>query len=406
MAQLSQLAQRELAVLAILRQRPLTRLLLGQRLRLSPSSVSRLLDPMLRQQLLIEESAPSQGAGRPALSLRPNPAIAYGIGLDIGAMHSRYVVSDFCGNVVSKHIEPTNQFRDNRDFAEYASHLGARAAACVYPLRQEVVGVVAAVSGVVDSSKGLCLFCPNIHGPVDIPVADILSRSLGYPAKVEDPARMQALSEQRYGVARDEADFLFVHIGIGVGAGIVLEGHLLHGHIGIAGEIGHIVVGEDGPRCSCGNRGCLEAYVSGPALVRKAREGLERGTYTSLSNVTGRDHTCLTVEAVNEAAVRGDKLAFRIIDEAGERLGMAIATAVNLLGCPLVVVGGGVANLCDIFYQAAERAMRGRALPMTSPHISIKRSSLDTFAAAWGSATAAIDAALAAATVSPSSGST
>ena len=128
--------------------------------------------------------------------------------------------------------------------------------------------------------------------------------------------------------------------------------------------------------------------------MRKAKEGLEHGIYSSLANVAGRDYAGLTVEAINEAAVRGDKMAFHIIDEAGERLGMAIATAVNLLGCPLVVIGGGIANLGDAFYQAAERAMRTRALPMVSPYISIRRSALDTFAAAWGAATAAIDAAL------------
>ncbi|MHB0879180.1 MAG: ROK family transcriptional regulator [Anaerolineae bacterium] len=389
------LSAREMAVLAALRREPMTRQQVADMLGLSTSSVSRLIEPMLRRQLLVEVEAKSRGVGRPSAMLQVRPAIAYGVGLDIGAMHSRYVVADFLGNVVAKHLEPTRQFRSNPDFAEYICDLGARAVASVYANRQQILGTVAAVSGIVDSAKGVCLICPNIRGPVDLPVAEILERSLGYPTMLEDPARMQALAESRYGAARGHDDVLYIHIGIGVGSGIFLGGTLLHGAIGTAGEIGHILVGENGPRCNCGSRGCLEAYVSGPALVRKAKEGLDRGIYTSLANVAGRDGSRLTVEAINEAAVAGDKMAFHIVDEAGEKLGIAMASALNLLGCPLVVVGGGLSNLCDPFYQAAERAMRMRALPMVSPQVRIVRSALDTYAAAWGAAAAAVDSALA-----------
>ena len=400
MSRIQDLSQRELALLALLRQQPLTRQQLGERLGLSASSISRLLEPMQTSDLVRQaKPSPAQAdastkAGRPALLLRPNPSIAYGIGLDVGASCSRFVVTDFAGQIIAKHKEPTRQFRDNREFNGYLEDLGARALASVYAQRSQVVGVVAAISGIVNSNAGLCLFCPNIPGPVNIPVTATLEKSLGYPARVEDPARMQGLAESRYGVAKGASDFIYIHIGIGVGSGVFLGGKLLQGAIGIAGEIGHTLVGEDGPRCNCGNRGCLEAYVSGPALVRRAREGLERGIYTRLSNVAGRDYAGLTVEAINKAAIEGDKMAFHIIDEAGERLGIAIATAVNLFGCPLVVIGGGVSNLCDVFYQAAERSMRMRALAMVSPYITIKRSTLDTFAAAWGAATAAIDSAL------------
>jgi N-acetylglucosamine repressor len=384
------LSEREIAVLAALRREPMTRQRLADLLGLSTSSVSRLVEPMLRRQLLIEAEAKTRAVGRPSALLQVRPTIAYGVGLDIGAMHSRYVVTDFLGNVVAKHAEPTRQFRSNPDFAEYICDLGARAVASVYGNRQQILGAVAAVSGIVDSARGVCLFCPNIRGPVDLPVAEILERSLGYHTGLEDPARMQALAESRYGAAQGKSDVLYIHIGIGVGSGIFLGGRLLHGAIGVAGEIGHILVGENGPRCNCGSRGCLEAYVSGPAMVRKAKEGLDRGIYTSLASVAGRDGSRLTVEAINEAAVAGDKMAFHIVDEAGEKLGIAIASAINLLGCPLVIVGGGVSNLCDVFYQAAERAMRTRALPMVSPQVRIVRSTLDTYAAAWGAATAAI----------------
>jgi len=391
---LAGLSRREMAVLAALRRQPLTRKHLAGELGLSTSSVSRLIAPLLRRQLLSEGEAKREGLGRPSTPLQVRPSIAYGVGLDIGAMHSRYVVADFLGGVVAKHIEPTRQFRSNPDFAEFICDLGARAVASVYPNRQQILGVVAAVSGIVDSAKGICLFCPNIRGPADLPVAEILERSLGYKTQLEDPARMQALAEARFGVARGYDDLLYIHVGIGIGSGIFLGGKLLHGALGMTGEIGHILVGEHGPRCNCGYRGGLEAYGSGPALVRKAKDGLDRGIYTSLASVAGRDGSRLTVEAINEAAIAGDKMAFHIVDEAGEKLGVAIASALNLLGCPLVVIGGGLSNLCDAFYQGAERAMRTRALPMVSPRVKIVRSSLDTYAAAWGAAIAAVDAAL------------
>lgn len=388
------LAGRELAVLAGLRRRPMTRRELAARYGLSASTVSRLLDPLLCRRLVAEDGSEGHGVGRPPVTVRAQADAGYGIGLDVGGMHSRYVVTDFHGSVRACHREPTRSFRGNTDFGDYVVDLGSRALAAVYAQRRRVLGIVIAVSGVVDSARGVCHFCPNIRGPRNLAVGQVLEQGLGYPARLEDPARMQALAESRYGVAGGANDFLFVHIGIGVGSGIVLGGRLLEGAIGITGEIGHIPVSEAGPRCNCGNRGCLEAYVSGPALMRRAREGLEQGVYTSLSTVVGADGARLSVEAISEAASAGDKMALQIVDEAGEKLGIAIASAVNLLGFPLVVVGGGIANLGDPFYQAAQRAMRLRALAIASPHVRIVRSALDTYAAAHGAATLAIDRAL------------
>jgi predicted NBD/HSP70 family sugar kinase len=394
-AWLNSLSLEEREVARLLWREPMTRQELARRLSLSLSAVSRLLSRLFAARLVTEERQPCQARGRPPALLRLNHDSAYGLGIDIGALYSRYAVADLSGNIVSKHLEKTPLFHTNRDFSDYLCSLAARAQASVYRHRHKLVGIVASISGVVDTEQGLCLFCPNIRGPLDLPVRSVLEQEFALPVAVEDPARMQALAEHLFGGARGHEDFLYVHIGIGVGAGIMLGGRLLRGSVGVAGEIGHIVVGEgNGPRCNCGNRGCLEAYVSARALVRRAREGLEQGIYSSLSAVAGQDYARLTPEAIDAAARAGDKMAFHIVDEAGQRLGSALATAVNLLGTPLVVIGGGLGNLCDSFYAAAERAMRTRALSMLSPRVTIRRSSLDTYAAAHGSAMHALERAL------------
>jgi predicted NBD/HSP70 family sugar kinase len=254
------------------------------------------------------------------------------------------------------------------------------------------VAVGVAISGLVDAAHGLCHVCANIPGWRDLPIGTGLATLLGVEVRVDDCACAQALAEERCGVARGARDFLFVNVGIGIGAALYIDGRLYHGPGGLAGELGHITVDEDGPACGCGNRGCAEALVGAPAIVRRARELLATHTYGSLitADVDG-DSAPLRVEHLAASAAAGDKLAFRVLNEAGEHLGVAIAAALNLLGSPLVVLGGGVVGAGEPFLGAVQRTVRLRALPPVARQARIVPSVLDDHAAALGAGLAALD---------------
>jgi predicted NBD/HSP70 family sugar kinase len=214
---------------------------------------------------------------------------------------------------------------------------------------------------------------------------------LGTDVLVDDSACAQALAEVRAGAARGARDFLFVNVGVGIGAALYMDGRLYRGPGGLAGELGHITVDESGPLCGCGNRGCAEALVGAPAIVGRARALLAEHTYPSLLVADDSPAAPLTIERLATAAGAGDKLAFQVLNDAGEHLGVAIAAALNLLGSPLVVLGGGIAHAGEPFLDAVQRTVRLRSLPPVARQVRIAPSDLDDSAAARGVALAALD---------------
>jgi len=152
----------------------------------------------------------------------------------------------------------------------------------------------------------------------------------------------------------------YIKVGTGVGAGLLLEGHIYRGATGSAGEIGHLTVDINGSLCTCGNRGCLETIASGPAIAQRGREAIAAGKQTQLVTPP---KGALRAEDVAAAASRGDLVAQQIIAEAGAQLGVAIAGLINLINPNMVVVGGGVASIGDLFLEPVRREVRRRSLP-------------------------------------------
>jgi glucokinase len=242
----------------------------------------------------------------------------------------------------------------------------------------------------------VCLSCANIPGWQDLTLAADLATLLEMPAVVDDSARAQAVAEQRIGKARGLQDFLYVNVGVGIGAALFMDGRPYRGPGGFGGELGHITVDEHGPRCGCGNLGCAEAMVGARAIVRRATEWLESHSFPSLLAPTRPGCGAiqapeLTVEMLADAAAKGDPLAFRVLNEAGEHLGVAVAAAINLLGSPLVVLGGGVVQSGEPFVGAVRRTVLLRALPPLARQVQIEASQLDSIAGAQGMAMSTIE---------------
>ena len=210
------------------------------------------------------------------------------------------------------------------------------------------------------------------------------------PVFVDDTVRAVGMLAHRCGVAQDSADFLYVLLGTGVGSAVFVDGRPYLGSAGMAGELGHVTVDEEGPWCSCGNRGCLEVMASTLAVLRRARERLaEPSLMSALRDPFERDE--LTLGALMEAAAAGDKLAFQILDETGTYVGEVLATALNLLGPEMVVLGGPLAQGDGIILDAVQRQVRLRALQHVSNETQIVCDDQGEFAGAHGAALRALD---------------
>jgi glucokinase len=238
----------------------------------------------------------------------------------------------------------------------------------------ELSAVGAAVPGPLDPQRGIIEFSPNL-GWHDFPFVENLFARLGVPVKIDDDANCAALGEQWLGAGKGVRDFLYMIVGTGIGAGLILDGKLYRGARGFAGELGHTTIVPDGPICSCGNRGCVEALAAGPAIVAR------------MKNLRANVKEDLTARDVIALARAGDTLALQAITEAGEYLGIALANATNLLNPEMIALGGGVAlDAGELLLTPARRMMRQRALEANANSVRIVPGELNVDAGLLGAA--------------------
>jgi len=353
---------------------------------LSGASVTKFVNDLIKMGLVKEDGWESSKGGRRPILLKLVPESRFAIGVDLGAANLRVVVVNLEAKIITKITKKT---RAN----EGKEKVFKRMIAAIYEAidaskvdKSKIKGIGIGISGIIDHKRGICLFCPNIKGWENVPVKKLIEEEFGVQVSVDDCARTMALAEHWYGLAQRIENFIFVNIGIGVGSGIFTNGQIYRGGRGTAGELGHTTIDENGPRCMCGNRGCLETLVSGPAITRRAKESLEEGVVSLISKMVDGDLTKVTPEIVAEAARKGDKLAFNIMEKTGEYLGIGIANAINLFNPELVIIGAGISGASDLFLDTLKRTVKTRALHTAATSVEIKISQLGDTTAALGAA--------------------
>ena len=203
-----------------------------------------------------------------------------------------------------------------------------------------ILGVGIIAPGPLDPSTGIVFQCPNLPRWHNVPLADELEARVGLPTYLGNDANLAALAEARHGAGRGAQHLVYLTVSTGVGSGVVVDGQLLLGEHGAGAEAGHMALSFDGPLCSCGNHGCLEAYASGTSLVRRAREALDGGRASSLRELAEIDAI-----DVATAAEQGDGLAQELIEQAGRALGLGVRNLLHIFNPSVVVIGGGVSRI-------------------------------------------------------------
>jgi glucokinase len=225
--------------------------------------------------------------------------------------------------------------------------------------RDRLVGVGVCAPGPLDAERGIALATPTISGFIDLPLASLLKERIGLPVRLENDGIAAALGEWRFGAGVGHRNLVYVTASTGVGGGVVADGRLLRARRGMAGHVGHMTIVRDGDVCSCGNRGCWEAYASGPAFVRRARI---RGV-NSPSTALGQNGAAIDGPAVFDAASRGDALAKELVSEEADLLGVGIVNLLHLYSPDIVVVGGGLSNGFDLLHAGIVARIRVAAMP-------------------------------------------
>jgi glucokinase len=247
-------------------------------------------------------------------------------------------------------------------------------------VKERVAAVGVCTPGPVDHVAGVLLDPPNIPGLHYAPLAALLGERLGVPVRIDHDAKAAGLGEFHYGAGRGERSMVYIIVGTGVGAAIIADGQIYRGMHNSAGEFGHTTLDRNGVLCSCGARGCVETFMSGPWLARRYAAA-QRGEAPTLETPTLWDG-----QQVAALAQQGDPLALRVLTEAGEALGVAIATLAMILDIECYVIGGSVAHCGDLLLKPARRMAPRYSFRSVGERVRIVKNQLDTDAALLGCA--------------------
>lgn len=223
-------------------------------------------------------------------------------------------------------------------------------------------GVGVGIPGLVRYSQGIVDSCANLAGWNGVPLQSRLRRRLGVPVCVDNDVHAMTLAEWRYGAGRGSRNLLCLTLGTGVGGGLVLDGRLYRSRFGYAAEIGHMPIGEEGRRCSCGGRACLERYVGNRDLLREVRQRLRSGQKSILRKLVKGDLSKVTPELIDQACARGDRFARETWRRAGERIGLVLVDAIHLVCPDRIVIGGGLAKAGRWLLDPIRRTVRARSM--------------------------------------------
>jgi glucokinase len=248
----------------------------------------------------------------------------------------------------------------------------------------EVGGVCLAVPGTVSTVENKIIDAPNLHTIEGIPLKDELEERTGLTTTVENDANAAAWGEFRFGAGSEVSHLIFITLGTGVGGGVISHGVLLRGAQGAGGEMGHITIQATGPRCGCGNHGCLEALASGTAIARRAREVASEEPDSALGQLAVE--RAVLGEDVARLARQGDEAAISVLRETGVWLGIGLAGFVNVFNPEIIAIGGGAARAGDLILDAARHEVRLRAMSPSRDLVEIKEATLGADSGVLGAA--------------------
>ncbi len=312
-------------------------------------------------------------------------------GVDLGATKILSLVITADGSVLAKDTRPSlgDEGREaviGRMVASLRESLGKA------NLRQEQLAAIGVSGpGPVDYVRGIITDPPNLPGWHSVPLASLLQQEFRVPCTLENDANAAALAEHRWGAGRGSRHMLFLTVSSGIGGGIIIDGSLYRGTSGAAGEMGHMIINEDGPPCTCGRRGCLETYSSGLAIARQGRELAAKEPDSRLARLAAEDPP-LTAEAIHRAADEGDEAARELIARAGHHLGVGIASLINIFNPQVIVLGGSLVKMGDLYLAPMRQTAESQCFTQSCDDVCIVEGGLGDEAPALGAATIAIEA--------------
>ena len=381
---------RELNLSSVLRrlhnQGTLSRAQLALLTGLNKSTVSILVEELLRRDLVCETGVNSNGTGRPATLLEINPQAGGIIGLELGVDFVTVMLTDYVGNVLWRRHCNVDPAQGEEPTIALTLDLIDEAIKDCKTRKLRILGLGVSTPGTVDLKRKVLVFAPNLHWR-NVPLGKIYSDHIGLPVFIDNDGNAAALGEHLFGMARQIKNFIFVFAGVGIGAGLFLNNELYRGNNGFAGEIGHSPLVWNPVAqipCHCGNRGCWETNANQYSIIRRAEACLEVKRSTAILQLLEQTKSPLSIPLIKEAADLGDRVAIDIFTETGEAMGLGIASLVNIFNPEKIILGGPLSVVGDYLLPGIKKSVKDHALPEIADQVEIVLSSFRTDASAFG----------------------
>ena len=289
----------------------------------------------------------------------------YLVGIDIGGTKLATVVADNNGTILHKVRQPTEARYGSDHVVSKLIQMVDRTLALVEISRSQISAIGISCGGPLDTKTGIVYSPPNLPDWDAVPLKKIITTEFQVPTVIENDANASAYAEWKFGDGQGYDEVVFMTMSTGIGAGIVSKGQIYHGASDCAGEVGHQILIPNGPLCGCGNRGCLEAICSGPAIARRAQEAIQKQTETKMLKLANDQIAAVKSEHVVEAAQNGDPLALDLIHQTAFYMGWGISNLVNIVNPEVVLIGTIAVAAGDLLLDPIRRTVQQMA--MTRP---------------------------------------
>lgn len=369
----------------------LTKAEIAAKMNLTFTAVNNLVEELMKDRLIIEAGFYDDSSrGRKPKLISLNPGDIYTVGVHISASSVKAAVINLQGKAM---MEKRCSFEDNTNRGSVVNMIISTIQAVLDEsgLKSQIIGIGVGAPGPLDPEQGRILTPPNLPGLHQVRLKGLIEENTELPTQIEKDANVMALGELWYGNGRHFNNLVYVDADTGIGSGLIFNQKIYQGYPFGAGEIGHCTIDIDGPRCNCGNYGCLEAIASGIAIVRRVGEELRRGAASSLKSSYDGNERGLDVTDVITAGLDGDQLAANMLNESARYVGISLANVINLLTPETIIIGGVLANRYPDFFEYVKETSYNRSLSSFHNKIVLQPSELGEHAGIIGAGTIVLE---------------
>lgn len=360
---------------------PITKKSIHEKTGLSWGAISNITTDLLNKRIISEHIQEETSVGRTPSYLEMNDNENLLIGIDINISGLTIVLTDLNGSIKESYHNELASDKKADIISQVIGLIGSLMNKAELT-KDKVLGIGVAMHGAVDVKKGVSVFAPHFKEWKNVPLKSILEKEFDIPVIVEHDPNCMAMSEKWFGIANEYNNYLFLRLSMGIGMSIIIDGEILRGAEGNAGEFGHIVMDPDGPKCSCGGYGCLEAFSSGTSILRMANEVLQSGR-SPILNGLAKDGRQLNFDMLVAALSSGDEYIAKIADDACTYIGVGIGNLINLFNPELIIIAGELSGYEGIFIDRIKKVIEQRKWKASRANILV--SNLESNSAALGS---------------------